>query len=119
MSERRDIEQAIASYIEAINTDNANIIPLAADAVMNGPMMPEPVHGELAIRQHIADTAPFIARIAVKTTVIENDNAAVVVVFEGLNGLKIEGAYIFRFAGGLICHVQVFFDTRFLYKGAK
>jgi hypothetical protein len=33
MSERQKIEQAIGCYIEALNTDNADIIPLAADVL--------------------------------------------------------------------------------------
>ena len=119
MNERLKIEQAIKCYIEAINTDNADIIPLAADVLISGPMMPESIEGEPAVRQHLSETAPFIARMALKTTVIENDNAAVIVEFEGLNGLVMEGAYFFRFEGGLICRQQVFFDTRVLFKGEK
>lgn len=119
MTERKQIEQAIKCYIEAINSDNADIIPLAADVIMSGPMMPEPIHGETAVRLHLAETAPFIAQMSLKMTVIEDNNAAVIVGFEGLNGLVIEGAYFFRFTGGLICHEQVFFDTRALFLGAK
>jgi len=119
MSERKQIEQAVKCYIEAINSDNAEIIPLAADVIMSGPMMPEPIHGETAVRLHLAETAPFIAQMSLKLTVIESNNAAIIVEFEGLNGLVIEGAYFFRFTGGLICQVQVFFDTRSLFTGAK
>ncbi len=119
MSERKQIEQAVKCYIEAINSDNADIIPLAADVIMSGPMMPEPIHGETAVRLHLAQTAPFIAQMSLKMTVIEDNNAAVIVEFEGLNGLVIEGAYFFRFTDGLISREQVFFDTRSLFMGEK
>lgn len=119
MSERLKIEQAIACYIEAINTDNVDIIPLSADVVMCGPMTPEPIRGEAAVRQYLGETAPFIARMKLKMSVIENNTAAVFIEFEGLNGTVIEGAYFFRFEDGLICFDQAFFDTRLLFKGDK
>jgi hypothetical protein len=119
LSERLKIEQAIARYVEAINTDNVDIIPLSADVVMCGPMTPEPIRGETAVRQHLGETSPFIARMELKISVIENNTAAVFMEFEGLNGVVIEGAYFFRFEDGLICLAQAFFDTRLLFKGAK
>jgi hypothetical protein len=119
MSERREIEEAIYRYIEGVNTDNVNIIPLAGDVVLCGPMIPEPIRGESAVRQYLGETSPFIARMELKMTVIEDDNAAIVFEFEGLNGVVVEGVYVFRFEGGLIRHGQVFFDTRLLMKGAK
>lgn len=119
MSERQEIERAIGCYIEAINTDNADIIPLAEDVVLCGPTIPEPVQGEAAVRQYLGETAPLIARMTLKMSVIENDNAALLMEFEGLNGVITEGAYFFRFEGGLICFDQVFFDSKLLIKGVR
>jgi hypothetical protein len=119
MSLRQEIERAIALYIEAINTDNVSIIPFAEEVILCGPMLPEPVHGESAVRQYVGETAPFIACMKLNTTVIEENAAALFVEFEGLNGAVIEGAILFRFEGGLICYCQFFFDTRLLFKGAQ
>jgi hypothetical protein len=119
MSERSEIERAIHLFFDAMNANDASIIPLADDVVMSGPMMPEPISGADAVRQYINETAPFISRMDQKTTVIEGENAAVIVEFEGLNGVCIEGVEFFRVKNGLIGSDQVFFDTRPLFKGAN
>lgn len=119
MSNRSDIEQAVRLYFEAINSNDASLIPLSEDVVMHGPMMPEPVRGEAAVRQHIGDIAPFVARMDPRLTVIEGDTAAVIMEFEGISGVVIEGAEFFRVKDGLIFSDQVFFDTRALLKGAS
>lgn len=118
MSGRQVIEQAIGCYIEGINTDNVDIIPLAEDVVLCGPMVPEPLRGKAAVRQYLSETTPFIARMDMKLTVIDDNDAAVVMEFEGLNSVVIEGVYIFRFENGLIYYDQAFFDTQLLIKGA-
>jgi hypothetical protein len=117
MSERSEVEQAISLFFEAMNTNDASIIPLADDVVMSGPMMPEPITGEAAVRQYLDETSPFMARIDQISTIIEGENVAVVVEFEGLNGVIIRGVEIFHVTNGLICSDQVFFDTRLLLKG--
>ncbi|NCF62232.1 MAG: hypothetical protein GWP58_05220 [Gammaproteobacteria bacterium] len=119
MSLRAEVEQAVSLYFEGVNTKNAGIIPLTDDVVLTGPMMPEPVSGEDAVRRHINDVAPFVTRMERKFTVIENDTAAVILEFEGLNGVVIQGAEFFRVREGKICLDQTFFDTRPLLKGAR
>lgn len=119
MSERSEIEQAVRLYFEAINDNDTLRIPLSPDVVIDGPMMPEPVSGEAAVRRYIGETAPFIARIDTKRTVIEDDTAGVIVEFEGLNGVTIQGAYFFTIRDGLITGNQTFFDTHALIKGAS
>jgi hypothetical protein len=119
MSERSEVERAISLFFEAINRNDTSIIPLADDVVMSGPMMPEPIRGEAAVRRYLGETAPFMARMDQKTTVIEGENAAAIVEFEGLNGVVIRGVEFFRVKNGLICSDQVFFDTRPLFKGTN
>ena len=119
MSNRSDIEQAVMLYFEAINSNDASLAPLSEDVVMHSPMMPEPVEGEAAVRQHISDTSPFIARMDPRMTVIEGDTAAVIMEYEGLNGVVFQGAGFLRVKNGLIFSDQVFFDTRTLIKGAS
>ncbi|MFC1694642.1 nuclear transport factor 2 family protein [Pseudomonadota bacterium] len=119
MSERSDIEQAVSLFFEAINQNNAAIVPLTDDVVMCGPMMPEQMTGEAAVRQYITDIAPFISRAIPETTIIEGDSAAVIVSFEMLNGVTVQGAEFFRVRDGQIWHDRVFFDTRVLFKGGN
>jgi len=119
MSERLEVERAIRQYFEGINTRDASMIPLADEVEMSGPMMPQPISGVADVRQYIDETAPFMARMECKTTIIEGENAAVTLEFEGLNGVVIEGAEFYRVRNGLIRHLQVFFDTRLLFKGAN
>ena len=54
-----------------------------------------------------------------KTTIIEGENAAVTLEFEGLNGVVVAGAEFFRVKNGLIHQARVFFDTRPLFKGTN
>ncbi len=117
MSERSDIERALGLFFEAISCNDSSLVPLAEDVVISGPMMPEPISGEAAVRAYLGETAPFMERMDQITTVIEGDNAAVIVEFEGLNGVVIRGAEFFHVKNGLICNNQVFFDTRPLFKG--
>ena len=119
MSERAEVEQAIGLYFEAVNANDSSIIPLADNVVMSGPMMPEAISGVAAVRQYINETAPFMARMERKLTVIEGENVAVLLEFEGLNGVIFEGVEIFRVSNGLICSAQIFFDTRPLFKGTS
>jgi ketosteroid isomerase-like protein len=119
MNQRSDIEQAVKLFIEAINSNDASKIPLTEDVVMSGPMMAEPTVGAAAVRQYINETSPFIALMELKTTLIDGDEAAIIMEFTGLNGVVIEGAEFFRFRDGKIASDQIFFDARRLFKGAN
>lgn len=118
MSNPPDIKTTVNRFIEAFNSNDASVAPLAADVVYSGPLMPEPLRGEPAVRQHIAEIAPFVARLDLKWMIAEADSAAAVFEFEGLNGVVIEGAEFFRVRDGLICEDRVFFDTRPLIQGS-
>jgi hypothetical protein len=118
MSDRSAVETAVNLYFEGVNSNDASIIPLADDVVLTGPMMPEPVTGELTVRQYISDISPFVVRIEKKSMVIEGDTAAVILEFEGVNGVTFEGAEFFRVRDGKIYFDQTFFDSRPLLKGS-
>jgi hypothetical protein len=117
MSERSEVERALRLFYEGINSNNVSIIPLAEDVVISRPMTPDPVSGEEAVRRYIGETAPFIARLDPIAIIIEGGNAAVSIEFEGLNGVVIQGAEIFRIENGLICSGHLYFDTRPLFRG--
>jgi hypothetical protein len=117
MTERSEMEQAIELYFRGINENNVDLMPLAEEVEFIGQMVPEPLRGERTVREHFANVAPFVERIECKRMVIDGNNVAVVLEFEGLNGVVIEGAEFFRLRDGLIYHDQVFFDTRPLIQG--
>ena len=119
MSERSAIERAIDQYLQATNSNDVSGIPFTEDVAINGPMIPEAIEGEAAVRQYVAEVAPFVARITRKTTVIDGNTAAIVLEFEGLNGVVIEGAEFFGFRDGRIAWAHTFFDTRPLIKGTN
>ncbi len=119
MSQRMEIERAINLFIDAINRNDAGSVPFTDDAVMSGPMMAEPAVGEEAVRTYLNETSPFIAHLDMKKAIIEDDNAAIIVKFTGINGVVIEGARFFTFRDGKIASDNVFFDTRRLFKGAN
>lgn len=116
MDDRQQVQTALDLYFRAINENDVELVPLADDVEMSGPMMPEPVKGEGAVRQYLADIAPFVARMEQKFTVIEGDTAAVILEFEGLKGRVIDGAEFFRVRDGKIYYDRVFFDTRPLFR---
>jgi hypothetical protein len=119
MNQKSELEKIIALFVEAINTDNASIIPLAADSSLRGPMMPQAITGEAAVRSYLDEISPFIARMELKRSVTDAETAALTVEFEGVNGVVIEGAFFFAILDGLIQQAQFFFDTNLLIKGAK
>lgn len=119
MSNRLEIEEVLELYFRGINENDCSIIPLAEDVEMSGPMMPETMRGRSAVRQQLSDTAPFVARMVQKKTLIDGDSAAVIIEFEGLNGVIIEGAEIFTVRNGEICEDHVYFDARPLIRGSN
>ena len=119
MTDRSEVEHAVNLYFRGMNENDCSMIPLAADVEMSGPMIPETLSGQAAVRQHLSDTAPFIARQDRKTTLIDGETAAVIIEFEGLNGVIIEGAEFFTIRDGEICRDRVYFDTRPLLKGSN
>ena len=117
MSDRTAVENAVSRYFDGMNSNNVDVIPLTGDVEFAGPMQPVPVRGEAAVRQLLAEIAPFIARMDRKLTLIDGDHAAVVVEFEGLNGVVLESVELFRVRDGAIAINQTFFDTKPLLAG--
>lgn len=114
MTTTQDMQHAVARLIEAMNSDDAGVIPLAEDVVYNSPLVAEPIAGKAAVREHIAAIAPFVSRYVLKRALFDGDSAALVVEVEGVNGTVFEGTEFLRFEGGRICDLRVYFDTRAL-----
>lgn len=117
MNNPADIRNIVDRFVAAFSDNDASAIPLTDDAVLSGPMLPQPVRGAEAVRRHIEEVAPFVSRLTLKRLVIEGDTAAVVIEFEGVNGVVIEGADFIRVRDGELCEDVAYFDTRPLLEG--
>ncbi len=118
MSSRDEIANIIDTYIEGVNTENVDIIPLTEDVEFRGPMLPVPITGEHAVREHLRQIAPFV-NLALIQLIVENDTAAAMMEMETINGIKMQGAGFFRIRDGKICFDQGFSDTYRLFKGGS
>lgn len=119
MSNPPDIQSIVGRFVDAFNENDPDLAPLTSDVVYRGPMIPEPLRGEAAVRRHIDQVAPFVASLKIRRLVAEGDSAAAILEFTGVNGVVIEGADFFRFRDGLICEDLIFFDTRPLIRGSS
>ncbi|RPH99553.1 MAG: nuclear transport factor 2 family protein [Lysobacterales bacterium] len=117
MTTTHDMQHAVARLIEAINSDDARIVPLADDVSYSSPLLPEPIEGESAVRAHLAGISPFISRVELKRALFDGDSAALVMEFEAVNGVVLEGVEILRIGGGRIRDFRVYFDTGPLLRG--
>ena len=118
MNNREEIANVIDTYIEGVNTENVDMIPLTDDVEFRGPMLSEPIIGEPAVREHLRQIAPFV-KLKLVYLIVENDTAAAMLNMETINGVKMQGAGFFRIRDGAVCFDQGFSDTHRLYKGGS
>ena len=118
MNNREEIQDLVELYIEAMNNDEVDTIPLTDDVEFRGAMLSEPIVGEVAVREHLRQIAPFFNTRLIYL-IIENDTAAAMMDIEMVNGTNHQGAAFFRVRGGKICYDQAFFDTHRLFKGGS
>ena len=118
MNSREEIAKIIDLYIEGVNTENVDMIPLTEDVEFRGPMLPEPIIGESAVREHLRQITPFF-NVNLIYLIVENDTAAVMLDMETVNGVKMQGAGFFRIRDGAISFDQGFSDTHRLFKGGS
>jgi hypothetical protein len=117
MSDKAAVERTLDQFFQSIRDCDMSTLPLADQASYSGTMLPEPARGAAAVRQHMADTAPFIQSFSIEETVIENQAAAVLVRYEAINGVQFEGCYFLEVENGLITRIRTVFDSRPLMTG--
>lgn len=117
MHEQTATRRALEQYTTAYDRADPGLAPLAPDVSYSGPMVPETLHGESAVRGHISDIAPFMQHMALRRIVIDGAEAAAVFEVTGINGVVIQGAEFFRCENGLIRSIEVYFDTARLRGG--
>ena len=117
MNDPTTMRHVLDQYSAAYNENDPGRAPLAADVRYSGPMVAETLLGADAVRGHIGEIAPFMARMALKRVVIDGPHAATIFESEGINGVVIEGAEFFRIEDGEIRDIKVYFDTGPLLRG--
>ncbi len=119
MSDSHHIESIIRDYFAARTAAAIDALEFSGNVELHGPMLPEPLHGEVAVREHLQQIAPFISRTEILETLIDRNSAAVRVLVHGINGMELEGACFFRAYQGQISRIRNLFDTRVLMAGGR
>ena len=119
MTSRADVEAVVLKFVEALNIDDASVVPLSKHVEYHGMFSPIPICGESDVRDYIEQIAPFMLNEQYTKMIIEGTSVAVMGEFDSVNGLHNEGAYFFEVKDGLIHQVRVVFDTRRMFEGRK
>jgi len=119
MEDRAQVEAVILKFFEALNIDDASGVPLAEDAEYHGMLSPEPIRGEIDVRDHIQQIAPFLLNEKYSKLIVEGGSAAVMAAIDSVNGIHSEGAYFFEVEHGQIKRIRAMFDTRRIFEGKK
>ena len=117
MEDREQVEAAILKFFEALNIDDASGVPLAKNVEYHGMFSPEPVRGDVDVRDYIQQIAPFMLNERYSKMIVEDGSVAVTADFDSVNGIHDEGAYFFEVEQGHIKGVKAVFDTRRMFEG--
>ena len=119
MENRSQVEAVISKFFEALNIDDASGVPLSKDVKYYGMFTPTPTCGEIDVRDHIQQIAPFMENEKCDKIIIEDGSVAVRAEFDSVNGLHYEGAFFFEVQDSELTEVRVVFDTRRMFEGKK
>ena len=117
MTTNPEMQRAVELLVQGLARNDAALVPLGADVSHGGPLQPEPIRGETAVREHLAAIAPFLSRVELKRALYDGDSAALILELESINGVVIEGAQFLRIENGRIRDIRVYFDTAPLLRG--
>ena len=117
MSNRSEVEAVVLKFVEALNIDDASVVPLSTHIEYHGMFSPIPVCGESDVRDYIDQIAPFMVNEKYGKMIVEGGSVAVMTSFDSVNGTHNEGAFFFEVEGGMIKSIKAVFDTRRLFAG--
>lgn len=117
MEDRAQVEAAVQKFFDALNIDDASDVPLAKNAEYHGMLSPEPICGEIEVRDHIQQIAPFLLNEKYSKMIVEGGSVAVMAEIDSVNGIYSEGAYFFEVEHGHIKRIRAVFDTRRIFEG--
>ena len=118
MSDRLQVASIVGQFYEAMNSDDISRLPLAENAEYTGVLTPDPVRGEAEVRQHLQETAPFIQNIHSTRLIIEDGAVASLTELDIVNGMHVEGTYVFDIENDKIRRIRGIFDTRAFFTGS-
>lgn len=119
MTKRAEVEAVVLKFVEALNIDDASVVPLSKHVEYHGMFSPIPVSGESDVRDYIDQIAPFMVNETYGKMIIEGGSVAVMTSFDSTNGIHNEGAFFFEVNDGKIRSIRAVFDTRRLFAGRK
>ena len=117
MTSRAEVEAVVLKFVEALNIDDASVVPLAKHAEYHGMFSPIPISGESDVRDYIEQIAPFMENETYGKMIIEGGSVAVMTSFDSVNGIHNEGAFFFEVEGDKIKAIRAVFDTRRMFMG--
>jgi len=117
LSKRAEVEAVIQKFVEALNIDDASIVPLSKHVKYHGMFSPIPICGESDVRDYIEQIAPFMENETYGKMIIEENSVAVMTSFDSVNGIHNEGAFFFEVEGDTITSIRAVFDTRRMFAG--
>lgn len=117
MTSRAEVESIILKFVEALNIDDASVVPLSKHVEYHGMFSPVPITGESDVREYIDQIAPFMLNEKYGKMIIDGGSAAVMTSFDSVNGIHNEGAFFFEVEGDKIKSIRAVFDTRRLFEG--
>lgn len=117
LSNREEVAAIVQKFVEALNIDDASVVPLSKHVKYHGMFSPVPVCGEADVRDYIEQIAPFMINETYGKMIIEGGSVAVMTSFDSVNGTHNEGAFFFEVEGDKINAIRAVFDTRRLFSG--
>jgi len=117
LSKRAEVEAVVQKFVEALNIDDASVVPLSKHVEYHGMFSPIPISGESDVRDYIEQIAPFMENEAYGKMIIEGGSVAVMTSFDSVNGVHNEGAFFFEVDGDRIKSIRAIFDTRRMFEG--
>jgi hypothetical protein len=112
MNETEKTRAFIQNYFDSISAGRLEDIPIADCCSYTGSMLAETIQGADAVREHIAQIAPFIDRIEVKRMVVEGTNGAVIAHLLGFGNRQVKGVVFFVVENGCLMALDNLFDSR-------
>ena len=117
MTSRAEVKSIVLKFVEALNIDDASVVPLSKHVEYHGMLSPIPVCGESDVREYIDQIAPFMINETYGKMIIEGGSVAVMTSFDSVNGIHNEGAFFFEVEGDRIKSIKAVFDTRRMFQG--
>ena len=117
MTSGTKVKSVVLKFVEALNIDDASVVPLTKHVEYHGMLSPIPVCGESDVREYIDQIAPFMLNETYGKMIIEGGSVAVMTSFDSVNGIHNEGAFFFEVEGDKISAIRAVFDTRRMFKG--